>query len=243
MKKKLCGLGRLFTVLFFGVAAAFNAPAQVYSNSIVGYINQVLQPGNNFIANQLSQSSNTLNVLFNNFVPEGTTFTKWNSGQLQFLPLSTYSSSTGWSINYDLNYGEGALLHAPTAFTNTFVGTVWPGWNQQFPINAPLVSSNGLFLLSCFVPIGPATFHDVVGRAPEDGDFVRIFNSLSQVETTTTFDGASWDHGVPLLAVGQSAFFGLQFFPPVPEPSVNALLAAGIFSLVAARNSLRGKRF
>jgi hypothetical protein len=239
MQPKFLVLFALALGMISQLAAPVSSRAQI-SQNIVGYINQPFYTGDNFIANQLSASgdNNTLSNLFNVGIPEGTTFTEWSSSQLKFLPLSTYDQTTGWSINYDLTYGEGGLLHTPSNFTNLFVGTVWPGFNGVDPFTPPLVSSNGLFLLSCYIPIAPATFFDVVGRAPNDGDYVRTFNPITQLETVTTYEDGSWDHGAPALAVGQSAFFGLGV-GPAPEPSTLGLAGAGIFALAVWRNLRR----
>jgi len=209
--------------------------AQVYSQNIVGYINQVLYAGNNLIANQLDNGDDTLNTLFTNSTPEGATFTKWDAASVQFLPLSTYDVSSGWSINYDLNFGEGGLFDSPSTFTNLFVGSVSPSFVPPAAFTPPLVSGTGKQLLSCVVPID-ASFFDVVGRDPANGDYVTTLNPLTQQETTTTFLNGAWDNGDPLLAVGQSAFFGLGDSPsPVPEPATCALLGAGMIALTSLR--------
>ncbi len=228
----IAGLG-----IFFFLGLCGRVDAQVYSQNIVGYYNLLIRPGDNFIANQLDNSGgNTLTNLFQSGVPQGATFTKWDANLVQFLPLSTYDSSSGWSINYDLTFGEGGKLTTSTTFTNVFFGTVGPSLNTSdsgplfFP---PLISGNGLFLLSCVVPINSAGFFDVVGRNPEDGDYVKIWDSISQTENTTTFGGGLWDHGAPSLSVGQSAFFGLGGMSPspVPEPSIYGLFGAGLLML------------
>lgn len=209
----LCGLG-------FGVSVH----AQIFGPGIVGYINDVLYPGDNLIANQLSNSNNTLNAIFGPNVPEGTGFTKWDSAARQFLPISTYDTNSGWSINYTLTFGEGGLLHTTTTFTNTFVGGVWSGYDGISPFEPPLINSYGLLLLSCYIPIAPATFDDVVGRDPQNGESVTILNAATQQSTLTTFANGVWSNGDPVLALGQSAFYSLL---PVPEPGTLGLLAAG----------------
>jgi len=232
-------LGLISEMIFCGTLHA-----QIFSSNIVGYINQPLYAGDNLIADQLSYSNNTLNAVLNTSVPEGATFTEWDSTAGQFLPTATYDTNSGWSINYSMSFGDGGLLHTPTTFTNTFFGSVWPGFPDTGPYVPPLVTSYGLLLLSCYVPIGPATFYDVVGRAPQDGESVTILNALTQISTTTTFVNGAWNNGDPVLAVGQSAFFNLGTSPvPTPEPDALSLAAAGTAgaALLAMIRRRRGK--
>lgn len=206
--------------------------AQVYTQNIVGYINLHLYAGDNLIANQLLSGNDTLNNLFQYQIPDGSTFTKWDATQSQYLPVSTYHSATGWDINYGLTLGEGGLFHASTDFTNTFVGSVWPGFNINSTLpdfGQPAINDSGLFLLSCLVPLG-ANFYEVVGRDPSNGESVTTLNPVSQVYSTTTFLDGMWNNGAPVLAVGQSAFFNLvdNNIAPVPEPSTMAIVGLGI---------------
>jgi hypothetical protein len=219
--------------------------AQVYSSNIVGYINLVLANGDNLIANQLSQGGNTLGELFPQGAPEGTTFTEWNPSQLAYLPQSIYDTNSGWSIDYTLSYGQGGLLDARSAFTNTFVGSVWPGYDGVHPFVPPQVTDNGVLLLSCFIPINDATFYDVIGRNPEVGDNVTWLNAATRQYQTTVFENSGWNNGDPSLSVGQAAFFGLgggdssHLIQAAPEPAMPALLAIGMVYLVSARSRRR----
>jgi hypothetical protein len=162
-----------------------------------------------------------------------------------YLPVSTYSSSGGWSINYNFNTfasGQGGILHTPSPWTNTFVGSVAlftnivPGlggttaWHPNY--------ANGLYLLACPDPVAfpmDTMFPDVVGRAPQDGEWVRLLNPATQTYTTTTFySGIGWDNGDPTLAVGQAAWFDLGPVV-VPEPSSLALAGGGAAMLALLR--------
>lgn len=209
----------------------------IYSQNIVGYINQTLYAGNNYMANQLDNSSDTLSSIFQaGVIPAGTTFTEWDSSANQFLPTSVYDTTTGWSINYSLTYGQGGLLDTPTTFVNTFTGSVWPGFQgPNEPFVPPPVGSGSLFL-SCVIPIGDATFYDVVGRNPLNSESVTILDAATQTYTTTTFEDGVWSNGAPTLDVGEAAFFNLEpVLMPIPEPATYGLMGVGFAMLLMGR--------
>ncbi len=225
------GLGLAASLLF--VCASL---AQI-SGNIVGYYTKVIYAGDNLIANQLSFSNNLLSEILRD-VPEGSTFTKWDPVNLEFLPRSVYTASGGWSMDYSLTYGEGGLLYTPVTFTNLFVGDVWPGFEPGEPFVPPLIASNGYFLLSCVVPIPDATFSQVVGREPQEAEYVARFNPVTQTYFTTRFRNGAWDNGPPLLQVGEAAFFNLG---PVVVPEPMGLSVGGI-GLVFLCRLARGSR-
>ncbi len=218
-----------------------SAQAQ-YSLNIVGYYNKPLSAGDNLVANQLNSTNNTLIGLFKSDIPDGTTFAQWDPVALEFRSPSVFHRQTGWSINYSLSLGEGGLLHAPITFTNTFVGEVWSGFEPERPFIPPLVTGEGVFQLSCVVPLGSARFEHVIGRDPQEGEWVTMMNPSAQVWSTTTFRGGGWDNGIPVLSVGESAFFKLGSASisasVIPEPSAGLLCAFGGFLLRA----LKGRR-
>jgi hypothetical protein len=241
---KIIQLARILACIVVAGMVTAAANGQVVSQNIVGYVNLTLDPGTNFIANQFDNGEgNTLDTLFTQTsgstggpIPEGTMFTELNSTTGQFLPVSTYDSVNGWSINYALTYGEGAMLIAPTLCTNTFVGNVLvgdPGINPPAqPFIPPLITGSGLMFLSCVDPIGDATFYDVIGRNPQNGEWVTMLNPQTQVYTTTTFEDGAWNNGTPELNVGESA---LYFLEPAPEPSVACLGAVGLLAMALRR--------
>ena len=89
---------------------------------------------------------------------------------------------------------EGALVHAPSLTTNTFVGEVAIytniltefGAGQLWAPNYP----NGLHLIACPDPIGgpiSSMFANVVGRSAAAGESVRILDETTQAYITATF--------------------------------------------------------
>jgi hypothetical protein len=238
----------LFSTFLLYSTSAFS---QVYSGNVVGYINLPIYAGDNLIANQLDNNgTNNLNSILSGYgnVPDGATFTKWDSTANTYLPLSVFSSANGlWSINYNLTFGEGGILHSPTRWTNTFVGNVgnytnllpdlFPGgiaWNPDY--------ADGLHLISCPVPLaGPISsmFMNVTARLPQDGEWVRILDPATQSYTLTTFHtGTGWDNGDPALSGGQSAWFNLGPVP-IPEPSTLALVGLGTVLVMRRRRATR----
>ena len=244
-----------------GVACAILVHATVAYGNIVGYINLVFQPGVNLIADQLLNTpDNSLDYILNaqnsfGGLANNTTFTMWSNGA--FLPLSYYNSgSDSWSINYQLNLGQGGYLTSPILVTNTFVGAVGPyfdgtssnnvGWTPNYP--------NGLQLISNPTPIAgdlSFEFYNVTGRNPVAGEVVATFNSLTQTYGKSYFDGFEWidqSTGNPstvTLQVGQAAWFGLganydiNIPAPVPEPGVFALVGLGTGLLFLRRSPSR----
>ncbi|MGC3961609.1 MAG: PEP-CTERM sorting domain-containing protein [Verrucomicrobiota bacterium] len=224
-----------------GVTLSSFSQSNVYSINVVGYYNRLISPGNNLIANQLFASpDNSINTVLQG-VADGATFTKWDAAANNFLPLSVFSlSSHTWSINYNLNLGEGALLHSPSFTTNTFVGGVVNYTNiVNFGFGGQPWSPNyadGLHLIACPVPVGGSIsmmFDKVTGRAAQAGESVSILNEASQTYLTTTFDGFSWDNDLN-LNVGQAAWFNLGPVN-VPEPSTMTLAGVALGALLAVR--------
>jgi hypothetical protein len=216
----------------------------VYSSNVVGYANITLHAGNDLISSPFGEGDNTLNTLFSTglpgqYVPEGTTFTEWDPLAQQYLPLSTYTINSGWTINYTLSYGQGGLLNTPVSFTNVFAGEVWPGLNPFGTFVPPLVTNTGSLLLSCYVPYADASFYQVVGRDPLNGESATMLDASSQTYTTTTFQDDLWDNGAPSVGIGQAAFFNL--LDPAPEPATGAVVGMGLLLLTTARWRSRRK--
>ncbi len=213
------------TLRFYLALLVFCFASTSTTFGVIGYYNLFILPGDNLVANLLDNGDNTLNSLFSNpYIQDGATFTMWDSAANQFLPTSTYeAASMTWSIDYTFTFGEGAVFHSTSGFTNTFVGSVYSG----FDINTEVLNWNpdyaaGLHLIANPIPrTGALSFQDTVGRGPLDGETVRTLNPYTQTYALTTYHaGSGWDNGTPNLSVGQAAWFDLV---AVPEPSGLAL--------------------
>ena len=188
--------------------------------------------------------NNTLDLVLPSGVPGGTTIKEWDPISDAYTTLSVFNSQSGWSINYTLAPGDGAVLNAPSAFNVTFWGIVLDDF-EEFVYNEgnpasdwlpPAINTPGTFLLSCEVPIDQAPFQQVVGRDPLDGESVEQWNAASQTDSTTTYEGGTWSNGAPALAVGEAALFTL-----VPEPGTITLLGAAAAAGLACVWRRRGR--
>ncbi len=216
---------------------AYSASAQV-----VGFYDLSIFTGNNLIANQLTTGgSDTLDTVLNNGVPNGATFTEFNTAANQLEPVSTFNSASAtWSIDYPFApNGIGGVLNSPVNGTIAFGGDVinlnGPGGTYSF---TPANIFQGTYLLALAAPLDNATFAQIVGRNPVAGESVETLNGATQTMTTTTFNGTTWNNGTPSLATGQAAYFNLT----VPEPSTYALLGVGAAMLFFSRR-LRSRNF
>jgi len=212
-----------------------------------GYVNRPFVAGQNLFANPLQAApNNLLSTLFFYPPPEGTRVSLWNPTTQSFGAPALFQSGN-WSANYLLAPGTGALLVAPTAFINTFVGAVLApdgsAWNGDPPVPHPPAFSgpDGVYLLSCKAPLALGVgspvlpvFDYVIGRAPHAGEQFTWLDEAAQAYHTTTFTGGVWDHGNPVLGIGRSANFNLGPVP-IPEPSTAGLLALSLAGLLAAR--------
>ncbi len=243
----------LVATLALGLVAARQAAAQgnVYTPpwSLVGDIGLSFVQGDNWLGDSLfvdppDPLNNTLDLVLPSGVPGGTTIKEWDPISDAYTTLSVFNSQSGWSINYTLAPGDGAVLNAPSAFNVTFWGIVLDDF-EEFVYNEgnpasdwlpPAINTPGTFLLSCEVPIDQAPFQQVVGRDPLDGESVEQWNAASQTDSTTTYEGGTWSNGAPALAVGEAALFTL-----VPEPGTITLLGAAAAAGLACVWRRRGR--
>ncbi len=213
---------KLVVLVFFLVAGTRNVPAQIYSQHIVGYVNSRFIVGSNLFNNPLQSGSNTLTNLFQiRFPPpEGTSVSLWSPTNSSFDTTATYTNGS-WSTNLSLPPGTGALVFAPSPFTNTIAGYLLnhdgsPLTNDPDlhpPLPPPIFSGPaGVYLLGDKCPVvnntGTNIFLNIIGRMPYFGEQVASLTS-----TSTYLGNGAWD-SVPTLGVGEAAFFTILPEPP-----------------------------
>jgi len=212
-------------ILFLSLAAR---PA---ASAVVGYVNTTFVPGTTAFENPLLAADNHLSALFPT-APDGSYVSLWNAGAQAYFLASIYSSGTGWSINYDLEPGTGALFYstAASSFVTTFVGTVLNHDGTVAPGGGypPPFYGTGLYLLGDKAPVqatGTDIFHNILGRLPGVGEQLERWNVTSQAFDTYTYEGGGTWNVTPTLNYGEAAFFNLNV---VPEPSVASLTLLGL---------------
>jgi hypothetical protein len=131
----------LFVAAAFGAAGLVSSMAQVYSVNVVGYVNTVLKPGYNLIANPLETTANTVADLFPGV--DGMSVFKFVDGTYQ---IANYDAGLGEWDNpaITLNPGEGAFVFNPTDadVTVTFVGEIVEGTKtNELPVGWSMKSS------------------------------------------------------------------------------------------------------
>jgi hypothetical protein len=190
----------LFVAAAFGAAGIVSSMAQVYSVNVVGYVNTVLKPGYNLIANPLETTANTVAELFPGI--DGMGVFKFVGGAYQ---IANYDAGLGdWDNSFTLAPGEGAFVFVPGAedVTVTFVGEITEGAKSNtLPV--------GWSMKSSMIPQGGALV-SALGFPVADGDGVFIYNTSKTPPgyDISNYDAGlgDWDAGEPVLAVGQAFF-------------------------------------
>jgi hypothetical protein len=174
--------------------------AQVYSVNAVGYVNSVLAPGFNLIANPLNAPTNTVGALIP-VAPDGAQFYKFTPGT-GYTTITYDELAASWQPdgNIGLAPGEGGFFfnNSGAPLTLTFVGEVMQGTlNNPLPLGFSIKSS-----------MVPQTGNvNVLGVPGQDGDQIYKFTP-GTVYATSTFDALDndWTPTVPVINVGEAFF-------------------------------------
>ena len=222
------------------------ADAQVYSDNIVGYMNRPFVPGYNLFVNQFDNGTGDMLSSLIPTAPNNTKVFLWNPSTGLFDTTSTYHSVTHtWSLDLTLMPGTGARLQTSTLFTNTFAGSVVTRSGVPGDIYSPppvYSGPDGTFLMGDIEPMadtGTNIFFNILGRAPNPGEQVKILDEATQTYTISTYLGNdSWDTATPSLNPGEAAFLTVS---SVPEPSTMAIGGLGATVLLIRGRFMRRK--
>lgn len=183
------------------VAAVFSLLApQVVAAGFSTYAVNI--PANDYlVVKQLSNSAPQFPT-----PPDGTTLAKWN-GAGQMFDLYTYTSGFGWDPQEPVvAVGEGVVVHSPIPTVLVFTGAVV---TPILPVNL----QPGLNLLGAQMPkkavpseiLGTLDQGTIVYRLRPGGDASSI--NFANYDIDYYRDGMWFDSPVPMLNVGQAAFF------------------------------------
>jgi hypothetical protein len=203
-----------------------------------------LGPGFNLISTPALESPETMLDQILTGVPDGSTIWEFGAPVRGSRPTSTYSSvGGGWDIDYLLPPGQGAFLWIPSTadpFTLTISGVA-----RETRAPSSYAGEGGIYLLSDTIPSTGSSFADVVGRGPLAGEAVYFWDYGQQRYAPTVYDGdtGTWNHGAPVLGMGEAAIFDLQNGPvPVPEWGGGYCLLAGLLLAGLAASGCLGMR-
>jgi len=184
----------LLLTAVLGVATAATSMGQVFSQNIVGYVNVVLRPGFNLIANPLNGTNNGLNTIIPNPGVGSFVYKFTNPGG--FSQIAENGGPGLWDVNLTLAPGEGAFISVPALTTNTFVGEVLTGTRTN---DIP----TGFSIRSSIVPQSGA-LDTVLGFPAAAGDFIYRFANPGGYSVFESGGGGLWDPTAPVPAVGES---------------------------------------
>lgn len=187
--------------------ATSTADSPIYSQNVVGYINQVIPRGFSMIANQVDYDGTGTNNTLANILPSPPNFTHIYKFTGTGFTVATYR--LGWNDpSMTLNPGEGAFIDnlSGSPITNTFVGTVLQGtFTNAVPAGFTLQGYN--------VPISGTITS--LGYPIADSDYIYIWNNTNSQYAVyyhnstngwTHIYGTHSDSEEPTINVGQSFF-------------------------------------
>ncbi len=210
-------------IIAAGVASS-QAQSNVYSLNIVGYVNKVINPGYNLIANPLSSGTNGVdNVIV---VPDASIVVTFDGVAYD----SRYIDTGAWLKSSDdspttaptVPPGRGFFFFNPNpAFTNTFVGSVVPSPGATNTLSLP----PGYSLVGSVLPVAGAATAAPVGVPAIDACIIVTFDGIAY--DSRYLDTGAWlkssddsptsDHN---LTVGQGFFY---FNPGLAAPWTHTL--------------------
>jgi hypothetical protein len=172
----------------------------VYSQNVVGYINQVIPVGFSMIANQVDYDGTGTNNTLANIFPSAPINTHVYKFTDAGYSVYTYVGSWVPNSSLTLNPGEGVFINnpGPNPITNTFVGTVLQGtFTNAVPVGFSMKGYN--------VPISGVIGPNGLGYPAATGDHIYTWTGTNY-QIFTYLGGSTWVPSEPTINVGQSFF-------------------------------------
>ena len=200
-------------------AISSQAQAPVYSQNVVGYVNQIFPAGKYVLAaNPLSTGNDVLtNVLHG--VPGSTSLNYWTGSSFATYTYSTLGGGhwkNGAAVvdNTNLPPGVGFFIFAASTFTNTYSGTIVANTGGGTVTNRLTTSLTpvGAKVPYSDVVTNPASFNLLVSGSST----LEQWNATSQSFVTYTYNGIShtWKIGAavtnPIIGVAEGFFIAPQ---------------------------------
>ena len=190
------------------------AQSTVYSQNIVGYVNQVFPVGYTLVSNPLNATNTSAETILP-CLQTGDTLLLWNGGGydiLTFLTAGTWLDSNGNPVGApNIAPGQGYFYENGQTGpeTNTYVGTVQLTNSYTLPVGYSLIGSTA--------PIGGSVEDtNLLGNASsttlQTGDTLLLWNGggydiLTFLTTGTWLDSNGNPVGAPSITVGQGFFY------------------------------------
>ena len=188
----------LLAAAILAAGLATSMAADVYSQNVVGYVNQTCPVGYSMVATPLKGTNDAIATLIPN-PPAGTRVYKFVNGAYQGANLYDPSES-GWSDPAQtLPAGQGYFIQSPSQWTNTYVGEV-----VTKSTNSLL---NGYNMIGSVFPQS-GTIDTALQLVPTAGDKIYSFNNGGGYNVANTYDPGEGGWGSsPNVKVGQGIFY------------------------------------
>lgn len=211
-------------------AGIISSQAQVYSQNVVGYANNVAPNGGTYLINSTFQIgvSNGLNEVFSTPLPDASSVLLW-SGSGYNTYIADSGSPSGWDdVNFSplsniptVPVGKGFFLIPAGDVTNTFVGTIPVSVGTS---NNMVLPNGGTYLIGCAVPYGGS-----VTNGTSSGGGLNL-NGVPDASSILVWNGSGYN--TYIADSGSPSGWDDVNFSPLPAPPTIAV-GQGFFIIPA----------
>jgi hypothetical protein len=188
--------------------------AQTYSANVVGYVT-LITAANQYAAIENPLNLDGVNSLTNILAtaPKGTKVQIWNGAGYNQAARALFGAGA-WNVGAETNIlspGVGFFINTPSAWTNTFVGTVIPNRNAT---NTVVFTGGILYMVGSVLPVSGTITNAAdqgtnalnLGATMPKGTKIQIWNGNGYDQYARALFGAGTWSGNPTIQIGQSFF-------------------------------------